>query len=214
MMNKLRALMLAGALAALAFAVAAPVEAQVPGGLWRFGTTGAYAPQVGNCVSILAMNSSGQTGTDSGTPCAPAYLTTAYTNAAATTYTAVLTLPVTAASTTNVGECDLTWEDSSSSGTATFGAGLSATPTDLWVTASSTIGAYSAPAYTVISNTTTAAVTTALAAASATTPYKTHLTFLLQNSGTAANTLTIYAQSNSASYTLTVEPGSFCAWLP
>jgi hypothetical protein len=210
-MKTLRALMLAGALAALGVATA---SAQVPGGLWRFGTTGAFAPQVGDCVSILAMNSSGQTGTSAGVPCAPAFLTSAYTNAALTTYTAVLTLPPTAAATTTVGECDLTWEDSSTSGTALFASGLSATPTDLWVTATSTSGAYTAPAYTTISSTTTTAVTTALATTAATTPYKTHLTFLLQNSSTAANTLTIYAQSNSASYTLTVEPGSFCTWLP
>lgn len=209
-MKTLRSLMLAGALAALACAA----SAQVPGGLWRFGTSGAFAPQVGDCVSILAMNSSGQTGTSSGVPCTPAVLTTAYTNAAATTYTAVLTLPPTAASTTTVGECDLIWEDSSTSGTATFAAGLSATPTDLWVNASSSAGAYTAPAYTTIANTTTTAVTTALVTTAATTAYKTHLSFALQNSSTAANTLTIYAQSNSASYTLTVEPGSFCAWTP
>jgi len=202
--------MLAGALAALACAAGA----QVPGGLWRFGTTGAFAPQPGDCVSILAMNSSGQTGTDSATPCSPAFLTTAYTNAALTTYTAVLALPTTQASTVVAGECDLIWEDSSTSGTATFAAGLSATPTDLWVNASSSAGAYTAPAYTTIANTTITAVTTALAATAATTPYRTHLSFVLQNSAIAANILTVYAQSNSASYTLTVEPGSWCAWVP
>lgn len=209
-MKTFRVLMLAGALAALACVA----DAQVPGGLWRFGTSGAYQPQAGNCVEILAMNSSGQTGTDSGTPCTPAYLTAAYNNALATTYTAVLTLPATAASTTNVGECFLTWQDSNTSGTATFAAGLSATPTDLWVTASSSTGSYAAPAYTTITSTTTTAVTTALATGTANTPYRTHLTFTLANSAAAANTLTIYAQSNSASFTLTVEPGSFCAWVP
>lgn len=209
-MKTFRPLMLAGVLAALACAA----SAQVPGQLWRFGTNGTYAPQANDCVDILAMNSSGQTGTSSGTPCEPAPLLTAYTNAAATTYTAVLALPPTAANTTNVGECDLTWEDSSASGTATFAAGLSATPTDLWVTASSSSGAYTAPAYTTITSTTTTAVTTALATAAPTTPYKTHLSFVLENSATAANTLTIYAQSNSASYTLTVEPGSYCVWVP
>ena len=53
--------MLVAALAAFA-CLALPASAQVPGGLWRFGTTGAYAPQAGDCVSILAMNSSGQNG--------------------------------------------------------------------------------------------------------------------------------------------------------
>jgi hypothetical protein len=209
-MKTFRTLMLAGMLAALGLAV---VDAQVPGGLWRFGTTGAFAPQVGNCVSILAMNSSGQTGTDSATPCSPAVITTAYTNAT-TGFTAIMALPTTAAATALKGVCDLYWSDSNTSGTAEFGAGLSATPTDLWVESASSIGAYSVPVYTVITSTSTTAVTGALAAASTAATYYTHLSFTLQNSATAANTLTIYAESNNASYTLTVAAGSSCAWVP
>ena len=208
-MNRLHALILMGLLT-----LASAAEAQVPGQLVRFGTTGAYAPQIANCVEIMAMNSSGQTVTDSSTPCAPSILSTAYTNTLATTYTAVLALPVTAASTTNVAECDLVWEDSSTSGTATFAVGLSATPTALWVQSGTTGSAYAAPGYYTITNTTTTAVTGALTTAVINTPYKVHFNLTLANTSTAPNTLTIYAQSNSASYTLTVEPGSFCAWIP
>lgn len=204
--------MLVAALAAFA-CLALPASAQVPGGLWRFGTTGAYAPQAGDCVSILAMNSSGQTGTDSSVPCSPVYLSAAYTNAT-TAYTAVLTMPTTQASTAVHGECDLTWESSSTSGTVTFGVGLSATPTDLWVSAVPADGAYVAPSYTTITSVTTTAVTGALVTTADTTPYKVHLYFLLANSSTAANTLTVYAESNNASYTASILAGSSCYWVP
>lgn len=200
----------------LAFAIAALTSisafAQVPPGLLRFGTTGAFQPQVGDCLSILAMNSSGQVATDSAAPCTPVFLTTAYTNAT-TSYTAILTLPATAAGTTLRGECTLTYEDSSTSGTATFAAGLSAAPTDLWVTANPTTGTFVAPTFTTITSTTTTAVTGALATTTANAPYQVYLSFTVENA-TAATTLTIYAESNSTSYTVSVLAGSSCAWLP
>lgn len=189
-----------------------PLTAQVPGGLWRFGTTGVFAPQAGDCVTILAMNSSGQTGTDSAVPCTPAVLTTAYTNAT-TAYTAVLSLPVTQGNTTVTGECKLYWESSNTAGTVTFAAQLSAAPTDLWMVATTNSGATLTPAYTVITTTTQTAVTTVLATAAATTPYQTTLNFVLANAA-AANTLTIYAESNNTSYTATVLAGSVCKWIP
>lgn len=207
-MKKYLSLLLALALAAYAI----PASAQVPGGLMRFGTTGAFQPQAGNCLSILALNSSGQSATDAGTPCTPAFLTAAYTNAT-TSYTAVLTLPATAAETTVRGECTLTWEDSSTSGTATFAAGLSAAPTDLWVTANPTSGVFVAPTFTTITGTTTTAVTGALVTTTANAAYQLYLSFTVKNA-TASTVLTIYAESNSTSYTVTVEPGSSCAWLP
>lgn len=186
--------------------------AQVPPGLLRFGTTGVFAPQVGDCLSILAMNSSGQVATDAAVPCSPAFLTTPYTNAT-TSYTAVLTLPPILGNTTVRGECTLTWEDSSTSGTATFAMGLSAAPTDLWVTANPTSGVFVAPTFTTITGTTTTAVTGALATTTANAPYQLYLSFTVENA-TVPTTLTVYAESNNASYTVTVEPGSSCAWLP
>ncbi len=42
--------------AALAVCAIVATEAQVPLGLMRFGTTGVFPPQAGNCLSIFAMN--------------------------------------------------------------------------------------------------------------------------------------------------------------
>lgn len=208
-MKKYLSLLIALALTAL---TVIPASAQVPPGLLRFGTTGAFAPQVGDCLSILAMNSSGQVSTDSATPCTPAIITTAYTNAT-TSYTAIMALPPVSGATTVRGECTLTYEDSSTSGTATFAVGLSAAPTDLWVTGNPTTGAFVAPTFTTITSTTTTAVTGALTTTTANAPYQVYLSFTVEN-GTSPTTLTIYAESNNASYTVTVEPGSSCAWLP
>jgi hypothetical protein len=99
--------------ATLALCAAIPSSAQspVPLGLMRFGTTGVFSPQAGNCLSIFAMNSSGQSATDSGTPCAPSFLLTAYTNAT-TSYTAIMALPVVQGSLTVQGECKIIWEGS------------------------------------------------------------------------------------------------------
>jgi hypothetical protein len=193
-------------------AVCSISSAQVPPGLLRFGTTGVFAPQVGDCLSIMAMNSSGQVATDSTVPCAPSIITTAYTNAT-TAYTAIMSLPVVQGATTLRGECTLTWEDSSTSGTATFALGASAAPTDLWVTSNPTSGVFVAPTFTTITSTTTTAVTGALVTTTANAPYQLYLSFVLVNP-TAANTVTVYAESNNASYTLTVEPSSSCSWVP
>jgi len=190
------------------------LSAQVPGGLWRFGTTGAYNPQVGNCVSIMAMNSSGQTGTDSGVPCSPTFLTTPYTNAT-TAYTAVMAMPTVAGSTTVHGECTLIYESSNTAGTVQFAIQASTAPTDLWALSTATGSAYSTPVYTVITSAAQTAVTGAIGVTSATTPYKLAISFVLQNAANAIpNTVTVYAESNNASYTATVLPGSVCKWIP
>jgi hypothetical protein len=204
------ALMIA-ALVALA-CLGSPASAQVPGGLMRFGTNGAFAPQAGNCLSILAMNSSGQTATDSAAPCFATYLPTAYTNAT-TGYTAVLTLPTVQGNTVLRGECTLTYAVSSTSGTATFAMGASAAPTNLWVTGAPTTGVLVVPTFATITTTATTAVTGALVTTTAAATYQVYLSFMLVN-GAAPNTLTVYAESNNASYTVTVEPGSSCQWIP
>ena len=139
-------------------------------------------------------------------------LTTAYSNAT-TSYTAILALPSVAASSTLHGECDLIWESSSTSGTPSFGLGLSATPTDLWVLATYTDGTFLAPTFTTITTTATTTVAATLATSAASTAYLVHLTWVLQN-GSSANVVTVYGLSNNASYTLTVEPGSSCRWAP
>lgn len=198
--------------AALAICASLPASSQVPAGLLRFGTTGVFQPQAGNCLSILAMNSSGQVATDSGTPCAPTFLTTSYTNAT-TAFTSVMALPVVQGALTLKGSCDIIWESSSTSGTPTFAMQLSAAPTDLWVVSSVSSGTATVPTYTTITTTTQTAVTGALTTAVATTPYRLTLSFTLVNP-TSANTLTLYAESNNASFTTTVLPGSSCQWTP
>lgn len=198
--------------AALAICASLPASSQVPPGLLRFGTTGTFPPQAGNCLSILAMNSSGQVATDSGVPCAPTFLTTSYTNAT-TAFTSVMALPVVQGALTLKGSCDIIWESSSTSGTPTFAMQLSAAPTDLWVVSSVSSGTATVPTYTTITTTTQTAVTGALTTAAATTPYRLTLSFTLVNP-TSANTLTLYAESNNASFTTTVLPGSSCQWTP
>jgi hypothetical protein len=199
--------MLVGVLVALGCRVS---EAQLPAHLMHSVPNPNAA---GDCYAIRSFTPSvGVVGGDSGTPCTPVFLTSAYTNST-TGYTAVLTLPGTQAATTISGKCVFTWTDSSTSGTVTFAAGLSAAPTDLWMTAVPASGAFVAPTYTTITSTTQTAITGALATATANTPYQVKLSFVLANAS-AANTLTIYAVSNSASDVVTVEPGSSCVWMP
>lgn len=188
-----------------------PADAQVPPGLMRFGTTGAFAPQVGNCLSIMAMNSSGQVATDSQVPCSASIITTAYTNAT-TGFTSILALAPVQGLTTLRGECTLTYSDSSTSGTVTFGVGLSAAPTNLWVTSSPTTGVFVAPTFTTITTTTTTAVTGALVTTTANANYQVYLSFSLVS---AANptTLSVYALTNGTG-TVTVQPGSSCSYIP
>jgi hypothetical protein len=187
-----------------------PADAQVPPGLMRFGTTGAFAPQVGNCLSIMAMNSSGQVATDSQVPCSPSIITVAYTNAT-TSFTPILSLAPVQGSTALRGECTLTYQDSSTSGTATFAIGLSAAPTNLWVTSTPTTGTFVAPTFTTITSTTITAVTSALVTTTANAPYQAYLSFSLVN-GTAPTTLTVYAQTNGTG-TVSVLPGSACSYI-
>jgi hypothetical protein len=208
-----RAALLLGALAAVLLCASLPSSAQVPPGLMRFGTTGSYAPQVGDCLDILALNSSGQVATDNGVPCTTASLSAAYTNATAG-FTSIMVLPTIAANAPPArGECTLIWEESNTGATPSFAVQLSAAPTDLWVLATYTNGAYVAPTYTTITSTTQTAVTGALTTTTANAAYKVTLNFLLDTTSTAAGTLTVYGES-SGGFTLTVEPGSYCQWIP
>jgi hypothetical protein len=166
----------------------------------------------GDCYAINSfVPSVGVVAGDSGTPCAPAFRTSAYTNAT-TSFTPILALPPVQGATTLRGECTLTYSDSSTSGTATFGIGLSAAPTDLWVTSTPTTGVFVVPTYTTITTTTTTAVTGALVTTAANANYQVYLSFSMVNA-TAANTLTVYASTNGTGV-LTVQSGSSCSWIP
>jgi hypothetical protein len=190
-----------------------PLFAQVPAGLTRFGTTGAYPPQVGNCVSIMAMNSSGQVLTDVGTPCTTTALITPYTNGTVA-YTAIMALPPVAANAPPThGECTLIWEENNTAGAPTFAVQLSAAVADLWTLATFSGGTFVAPTYTVITTTAQTAVTGSLATTTANAPYRVTLSFLLDTAA-VPSTLTVYALNNSASWILSVMPGSYCQWVP
>jgi hypothetical protein len=142
-------------------------------------------------------------------------VTSAYSNAT-TSYTAVLAMASVPAGATVRGRCMFIWEDSGTSGTVTFAAGASATPTGLYVlnTASTgTSGATTTETYTAITSTTQTTISGALMPTAATTGYKNEIDFLLVN-GSSANTVTFYAKSSSTSYTVYVQPGSYCTWLP
>jgi hypothetical protein len=210
-MKKYSGFLLGAVLAVLALA-SVPSDAQVPAGLLRFGTTGAYAPQTGNCLSILAMNSSGQVATDSGMPCATNVLTAAYTNATAG-QTTIMTLPAVAAGAPVVrGECKIIWQESNTGATPSFAVQMNNAPTALWVVSSYSGGAYVAPGYYTITTTTQTAVTPALTTTAANTAYVANFALML-SPGAAAGpiTITISGQS-SGGFTLTVQPGSNCEW--
>jgi hypothetical protein len=168
-------------------------------------------PVLGNCVEWVAGPQNPGVA-DSGTPCTPSIIITAYTNAT-TGYTAIMAMPPAAGATTLRGECTLTYADSSTSGTATFAIGASAAPTDLWVTANPTTGVYVAPTFTTITSTTTTAVTGALVTTTANANYQVYLSFTMA-AAAVPSTLTVYAESNNVSYTVTVQAGSSCAWIP
>lgn len=67
-MNKILALLLVAVSVFAAYTVSHGAPVLVPS-LLNFGANGSVAVTVGDCVSILALNSSGITATDAGAPC-------------------------------------------------------------------------------------------------------------------------------------------------
>jgi hypothetical protein len=135
-LKKLHALLLAGALAALGCSICGAAQVYVPSPIHGAGT---LVP--GDCLSLGAQANLGWLGLDSVVPCTPAFLTTAYSNAT-TSYAAVLAFAAHAGSDGGAWRVCADEEDSSTSGTVTFAAGLSAAPTDLWVTAAGSSGTF------------------------------------------------------------------------
>jgi hypothetical protein len=128
-----------------------------------------------------------------------------------------LTLPSTPMAWVYKGHCSLIWEGSSTSYTTTFGMGLSANPTGLWVmntSHSGSNGATQADKYTAIANTTTTAISGALTPGTASTGYANAIDFMLSLPASTAETMTLYYESSNASGTSYVEPGSYCEILP
>jgi hypothetical protein len=137
--------------------------------------------------------------------------TVTMTNAFATTGLALPSIP---ASTVRYGQCKILWQMSSVSYTATFGVGMSAAPTGLWGSSRVTYAAAGTSNYLTFTQTATTAtaISTAATAGVAATTYMADINFTIQT-GSSAVVVTLYGMTSSTSGTLTIMPGSYCAWL-
>ena len=112
------------------------------------------------------------------------------------------------------GHCHMIWQQITGVSTVTFGIGASVAPTAMYVSSNSSPGAYLAPYVAAnITGTSTTAISTAIVPSAANTNYTTEIDVLGSFTSTA-NTVTIYAESGSATDTVSIEPGSYCTWLP
>ncbi len=124
--------------------------------------------------------------------------------------------PPTYATTAKVyrGRCHIVWQQITAVSTVTFGVGASVAPTALYVSTESSPGSYIPPYVAAnITSTATTAISTAMTPAAAGTNYMTNID-LLGSFTAAANLVTIYAQSGSSTDTISIQPGSYCSWLP
>jgi hypothetical protein len=127
-----------------------------------------------------------------------------------------LVLPAVPVNTTKSGRCTIYWQMSSTSYTATFGAGMSNSPTGLWGGTSVTYAAGGTSSWLAFTQTasTATAISSAATAGTAGTTYRAEVDFTIQTGATNPVALTLYGQVSNASATLTVGPGSTCYWLP
>ena len=154
----------------------------------------------------------GQTGTPPMQAVGPYRTSTVtMTNSFATTGLVLPSIPI---NTVRYGQCKILWAMSSISYTATFGIGMSAAPTDLWGSSQVTYAAAGTSNYLTFTQTATTAtaISSAATAGVASTIYLAEINFTLQT-GSSAVVVTLYGETSSASGTLTIEPGSYCAWL-
>jgi len=124
--------------------------------------------------------------------------------------------PPTYATTARVyrGTCHMIWQQITAVSTVTFSVANSVAPTAEYVTSQTSAGAYLAPFVAAnITSTTTTAVSSAIAPSAFATNYTTDI-YLFGSFTAAANTVTIYATSGSGTDTITIQPGSYCTWLP
>jgi hypothetical protein len=142
---------------------------------------------------------------------------TTSTTIGSTSFTATgLVLPTVPVSTTKIGRCVVYWQMSSTSNTATFGIGMSNTPTGLWGGSSVTYAAAGTSNWLAFAQTATAAaaISTAATAGVTNTTYRAEIDFTLQTGATNPVAITLYGEVSNASATLTIQPGSACYWLP
>lgn len=142
------------------------------------------------------------------------FLTTAYTNGT-TSFTPALVMPSVPTGVTVPGRCVLYWQTNNTSASLTLGLGLSNVNSSIQVMNTSHSGANGATladTQTLLSNTlTVSAISSALSPGSASTIYRDDVDLLL-TPGTGGTVVTVYGKSNSASYIVSLMPGSKCVW--
>jgi hypothetical protein len=169
-------------------------------------TTSAF--EVSTSAGGSAVNTSGsQSGVQSATAI--------YTNALATTFTSAIVLPPVPPGLVVPGHCVLPYQSTNASGTIELAASVSSTSALLQVLNSAHTGsggATLADVYTTVNSTTATAVSSTIGGGTANTTYGDVLYFTLTTSPsqTAPTTVTLYAESSSASYTVSLQPGAYC----
>ena len=127
-----------------------------------------------------------------------------------------LTFTPTYATTARVyrGTCHLVWQQITGISTVTFSVVNTVSPTAEYVTSNTSAGAYLAPYVAAnITSTTVTAVTSTISPTASGTNYTTDI-YVLGSFTASANTVGIDATSGSAVDTISMQPGSYCTWLP
>ena len=164
--------------------------------------------EVSTAAGSTAVNTSG---TQSGVQTATAI----YTNKT-TGYTAAITLPPVPPGFVVPGHCVLWYQSTNTSGTITLAASVSSTSALLQVLNSAHTGAGGATLADVsstINATTATAISSTIGGGTANTTYGDIVYFTLTTAPTqtAPTVVTLYGESSSSSYTVSLQPGSYCA---
>jgi hypothetical protein len=144
-------------------------------------------------------------------------LTSATTITSTTFITTGLAMPTSVVSTTQHGECHITWEQSTAVGTVEFGIGNNNNSTALYVqtpTIWNGTAISKGTAYQTITGTTTTAITSTITPAAIGTGYTLDFYFTLVTGSGSTVITTIYGLTSSSSDALVIEPGSTCYWTP
>ncbi|MGO8700331.1 MAG: hypothetical protein ACLQVY_21785 [Limisphaerales bacterium] len=140
------------------------------------------------------------------------FLTTTASTTSTSLTSSGLTLPAIPANTNVSGRCVLIWQNASTSGHVEFGINTSSAPTQLWIV-NNTYNAALTNLLTSITTATTTPVTVSMTPNASATNYSTILDLNLE-SGSSAETLTVYFETSSSSHATSLEAGSSCSWLP
>jgi hypothetical protein len=129
------------------------------------------------------------------------------------------TFPSVPASTTRQGICKILWNMSSTSYTIQFGIYNSSAPTSAYGSSRITYAAAGTQGFlqwnaTATSSSSPTTITATTTAGTTTLEYLEDIEVQIVNASTGADVVTVEAESSNASGTWTIEPGSWCAWLP